>query len=144
MASIREIEKNIALHIISAQYYSDMAKSHDSEYYKDKDFHIKEALNLICKSKTSNFRFTVTFGGITPYLVYFTIKTPEGKYQVSFHSFADGLGRYTKKTQKTYWDKKSSRKGSIMAAYHYGIMPAKVKDILLMEDSFERLYMFSH
>ena len=136
----RDYDFEIARHILAAQYYSDIAKIYDRGYYQDKDFHIKEALNKIIRSKTKNFRFSVVDGGSTPYLVYFKIKTPEGSYQVSFHSFSDGLWRYYKSSQKTYWDKKVSREAAVIAAYYYGVVDKDEMKASLEYNTLENIF----
>lgn len=124
----RSYEKEIARAILAAQIASDLAKFdklNTSYFYQIKDSEIKNAIKLICISRSKKYRFSVQKGDITPYLVYFTMKSEnsrERRLQVSFHSFSAGLEKYLSSAScRTRWDKNSSRQSAVEMAYHYNI-----------------------
>ena len=115
---MRNLDKEIANAIYQAQWHSDKAKEAQElgdynlrqDYYHQKDLWIYEALNLICRSKSKLFRFSVQRDlNINSYLVYFTYNDGKNRYQVSFHNFSKSLGRYVNPNQRTHWDHKISR-----------------------------------
>ncbi len=124
----RNFEKEIAGHIFRAQIASDLAKYdriNRGYFYRIKDREVKNAIKKICISKSKVFRFAVQDGEITPFLVYFTMKTEDHRntrLQVSFHSLSAGLEKfYSSSSMRTRWDKKCSRNSAVEMANHYNI-----------------------
>ena len=104
---MRNYDIEIARLIMRAQYKSDSAKEEDiwesdkREYYRQKDEAIFMALNLINRSKSSAFRYSVTESEVNGghcFIVYFSTKVEGERKQVSFHNFSSGLWRYNTKS----------------------------------------------
>ena len=125
-------EAIIAESILLAQVASDGGKllersRHINPYvweqgYDLKDSYIKKAINLICSSKTSIFRFKVVKSrGCADILVYFEAKVNGKKTQVSFHSFdKKGLGKFITGNDSMHiaWDEKDSFKSALYMKKH--------------------------
>lgn len=122
------VNKKVAELILRAQNASDGGKNIDSlvlctseKTYRDnkhgytgKDMFIMKAIEMIARNrKNTNFRYSVVYDGeVAKYLVYFDTTINGKKYQVSFHSFDNDLERFVRKSFKTEWDKKDSRKAA--------------------------------
>lgn len=128
MSKLNKLNKKIAEHIILAQVASDGGKClHDIRHifgdksddvweygYQVKDNYIFAAIQLICRSHSNFYRYSVSEIGAGRYLVYFSFKLNDGKrYQVSFHSFNENLEKFAKTSKVTRWDKKSSREACV-------------------------------
>lgn len=122
------VNKKVAELILRAQNASDGGKNIDElvlctseKTYRDnkhgyagKDMFIMKAIEMIARNrKNTNFRYSVVHDGeIADYLVYFDTTINGKKYQVSFHSFNNDLERFIRKSFKTEWDKKDSRRAA--------------------------------
>ena len=132
----KDLNRKVASALLRAQLHSDAAKyiheirketraqkaefvkCESSYYYEEKENHyrykdeyILKAIQRILSDKNSGFTFYVTYGGLTPYLVYFTFRLDGKRYQISFHSYDRNLFRYFKNSERfrTHWDRRSSR-----------------------------------
>jgi len=126
----RNIDKEIAELILRAQNASDGGKGiaelvskgksvRDNKHgYAGKDTFIFLTINMIVKGKT-DFRFAVTDGENTPYLVYFETRISGKKFQVSFHSFDERLERFKGKSFRIKWDHGSSRDSAVTIYRYY-------------------------
>ena len=126
----RNIDKEIAELILRAQNASDGGKGimelvskgksvrDNRRGYTGKDQFVFLAISMIVKGKSS-FRFAVTDGEITPYLVYFETRISGKKFQVSFHSFDERLERFQGKSFRIKWDHGSSRDSAVAIYRHY-------------------------
>lgn len=78
--------------------------------YAAKDTNIFLAISNICKYKPENVRFSVEIDREqkADYICYFDIKTVEGRFQVSFHSFDPRLKKFVKKSRKSTWASNTS------------------------------------
>lgn len=130
-------KKKIARDIVLAQVASDAGKNifhtelnqlempsiweAENEGYANKDKYILRALDRISKNPNTGFKFSVKELGFDRYIVYFSFKINEKKYQVSFHSFERSLLRFAINSAGTRWDKKSSRDACVALAHAYNL-----------------------
>lgn len=132
------VNKKIAHAIVMAQVASDAGKGiHDlanlvsrPEYamakgYGAKDAYIIEALELIARNPKSGYHYYVVEDKehVAKFLVYFGFKVKGTKFQVSFHSFNDGLVPWLKRSQQTRWDRRGSRRAALRLAEAYRLVP---------------------
>lgn len=129
---MKNIDARIATLILRAQNASDGGKHkhilicNERSYrdncagYGNKDVLVYEALNLIVRNrKNCNFKFSVTYGGVTPYLVYFETRINCEKFQVSFHSKDRRLRKFMSNSFRMKWDALDSRESAVRIYEHY-------------------------
>lgn len=88
--------------------------------YQSKDSFVWEAIDLICRNRKScDFKFAVTDGHITPYLIYFETIINDKKLQVSFHSYDSRLSKFRKNSFRMKWDKADSRESALEIYHNY-------------------------
>ena len=129
---MRNVNKEIAELLLRCQNASDGGKcirmlcsskksvTDNSHGYRAKDTFIMLMLGMIAdKNSESDFRFAVTPGDCTPYLVYIQTRIDGKKYQVSFHSLDRRLERFMRKSFRIKWDHGNSRDSAITIYKHY-------------------------
>lgn len=125
---MRCVDRRIAKAIYHAQAASDGGKgiselqkwyagSLRGAGYPAKDTQILLAIDLINKSHSKTFRYSVKRGrdqnGCSSFIVYFDFKIDGKREQVSFHSFNKKLWNYVKRSRASTWSKDRSSRDSV-------------------------------
>ena len=131
---MKGVDFKIAELVAAAQVASDAGKGIrklmiKSAYYKKalekgyrlKDRLILQAINLIDTNR-SDWRYCVEKrpdqNGVTSKVIYFTLNSDIGFFQISFHSFAGGVIKEKAAINagtKLYWDRRDSRRSAALA-----------------------------